>query len=88
MSDERKDVWKVLYTMVNRNQANLEAVYSVVDNILCRDPSLICCSSLLEVRNEFQDVFLLWLLNKLAASLSRCQDKGYVQKIHIYICGY
>lgn len=76
MSEQRKDVWKLLYNMVNRNQANLAAVYSVVDNILCQDPSLICCSSLLETRNEFQDVFLRWLLNKLAACLSRCQDEG------------
>lgn len=76
MSGRRKDMWKLLYNLVNRNQGNLSAVYNVVDDILCQDPSLISCSSVRELKNKFQDTFLLWLLNKLAGCLSECADEG------------
>lgn len=77
MSGKRKDMWKLLYNLVNRNKANLSAVYHVVDDILCQDPSLISsCSSLEELQHKFQDIFLLWLLNKLSVCLSECADEG------------
>lgn len=76
MSGRRKDMWKLLYNLVNRNQSNLSAVYNVVDDILCQDPSLISCSSVNELKSEFQDAFLLWLLNKLSVCLSECADEG------------
>ncbi|KAH8403296.1 hypothetical protein KR222_009973 [Zaprionus bogoriensis] len=75
MSEQRKDMWKLLYTLVTRNHDNLPTVYHVIDDILCKHPSLICCTSLPELLCEFQDVFLLWLLNKLAVCLSKCQDE-------------
>ncbi|ALC39342.1 mei-41 [Drosophila busckii] len=74
MSDKRIDMWKLLYSLVNRNQANLSAVYNVVDDILCQDPSLISCSTVRD--DKLQDNFLLWLLNKLATWLSDCTDEG------------
>ncbi|XP_030556756.1 serine/threonine-protein kinase ATR [Drosophila novamexicana] len=80
MSGRRKDMWKLLYSLVNRNQGNLSAVYNVVDDILCQDPSLISCSSVRELKNKFQDTFLLWLLNKLAGCLSECADEGMCLK--------
>lgn len=77
MSGKRKDMWKLLYNLVNRNKANLSAVYHVVDDILCQDPSLISsCSSVEELKDKFQDIFLLWLLNKLTVCLSECADEG------------
>ncbi|KAL7740317.1 hypothetical protein ACLKA6_018761 [Drosophila palustris] len=81
MSGKRKDMWKLLYNLVNRNKANLSAVYHVVDDILCQDPSLISsCSSLEELQHKFQDIFLLWLLNKLTVCLSECADEGQCLK--------
>ncbi|XP_060666680.1 serine/threonine-protein kinase ATR isoform X1 [Drosophila nasuta] len=80
MTGRRKDMWKLLYNLVNRNKANLSAVYHVVDDILCQDPSLISCSSMDELQNEFQDIFLLWLLNKLSVCLNECKDEGQCLK--------
>ncbi|KAH8378097.1 hypothetical protein KR093_009279 [Drosophila rubida] len=80
MTDRRKDMWKLLYSLVNRNKANLSAVYHVVDDILCQDPSLISCSSMGELENKFQDIFLLWLLNKLAVCLNECVDEAQCLK--------
>ncbi|XP_017860221.1 PREDICTED: serine/threonine-protein kinase ATR [Drosophila arizonae] len=80
MSGRRKDMWKLLYNLVNRNQSNLSAVYNVVDDILCQDPSLISCSSVNELKSEFQDAFLLWLLNKLSVCLIECTDEGQCLK--------
>ncbi|XP_034474679.1 serine/threonine-protein kinase ATR [Drosophila innubila] len=81
MSGKRKDMWKLLYNLVNRNKANLSAVYHVVDDILCQDPSLISsCSSVEELKYKFQDIFLLWLLNKLTVCLSECADEGQCLK--------
>ncbi|KAH8263542.1 hypothetical protein KR044_010268 [Drosophila immigrans] len=81
MTGRRKDMWKLLFSLVNRNKANLGAVYHVVDDILCQDPSLISCSSMDELQNKFQDIFLLWLLNKLAVCLKECADEGCVNAV-------
>ncbi|XP_017063687.2 serine/threonine-protein kinase ATR [Drosophila eugracilis] len=74
MSNQRKDMWKLLYNHVNRNVTNLSRVYSVIEDILCQEPSLISCSLVRELHNKFQDTFLLWLLNKLAKCLSETPD--------------
>nr|XP_017035328.1 serine/threonine-protein kinase ATR [Drosophila kikkawai] len=74
MSNQRKDMWKLLYNHVNRNGANLAQVYTVIEDILCQEPSLISCSLVRELNNKFQDTFLLWLLNKLARCLSEAAD--------------
>ncbi|XP_030382288.1 serine/threonine-protein kinase ATR [Scaptodrosophila lebanonensis] len=78
MSHRRKEMWKLLYNLVNGSETNLMAMYSVVDDILCQEPSLISCSSVRELNNKFQDTIVLWLLNKLAKCLSRCTIKGCV----------
>nr|XP_016925337.1 serine/threonine-protein kinase ATR [Drosophila suzukii] len=74
MSNQRKDMWKLLYNHVNRNGSNLSRVYTVIEGILCQEPSLISCSLVRELHNKFQDTFLLWLLNKLAKCLSETPD--------------
>ncbi|KAH8287614.1 hypothetical protein KR054_010754 [Drosophila jambulina] len=74
MSNQRKDMWKLLYNHVNRNGANLAQVYTVIEDILCQEPSLISCSLVRELNTKFQDTFLLWLLNKLARCLSEAGD--------------
>ncbi|XP_017055636.1 serine/threonine-protein kinase ATR [Drosophila ficusphila] len=76
MSNQRKDMWKLLYNHVNRNGSNLSRVYTVIEDILCQEPSLISCSLVRELHNKFQDTFLLWLLNKLAKCLSEAKDGG------------
>jgi len=67
-------MWKLLYNHVNRNGSNLSRVYTVIEGILCQEPSLISCSLVRELHNKFQDTFLLWLLNKLAKCLSETPD--------------
>jgi len=67
-------MWKLLYNHVNRNVSNFSGVYSVIEDILCQEPSLISCSLVRELHNKFQDTFLLWLLNKLAKCLSESPD--------------
>ncbi|XP_017126550.1 serine/threonine-protein kinase ATR [Drosophila elegans] len=74
MSNQRKDMWKLLYNHVNRNGANLSRVYTVIEEILCQEPSLISCSLVRELHTKFQDTFLIWLLNKLAKCLSEPGD--------------
>ncbi|XP_016978995.2 serine/threonine-protein kinase ATR [Drosophila rhopaloa] len=74
MSNQRKDMWKLLYNHVNRNGSNLSRVYTVIEEILCQEPSLISCSLVRELHNKFQDTFLLWLINKLAKCLSEPRD--------------
>lgn len=68
MSDRRKDMWKLLYSLVNRNETQLDDVFVFVDDILCKEPSLIRYS-VKESTNRFQDTFILWLVNKLVKSL-------------------
>ncbi|XP_033169456.1 serine/threonine-protein kinase ATR [Drosophila mauritiana] len=76
MSTQRKDMWKLLYNHVNRNVSNFSGVYSVIEDILCQEPSLISCSLVRELHNKFQDTFLLWLLNKLAKCLSESPNSS------------
>ncbi|EDV36459.1 uncharacterized protein Dana_GF12969 [Drosophila ananassae] len=81
MSGQRKDMWKLLYNHVNRNAANLAQVYTVIEDILCQEPSLISCSLVRELHNGFQDTFLLWLLNKLAKCLSESGNSSECIKL-------
>ncbi|KAH8372589.1 hypothetical protein KR009_000145 [Drosophila setifemur] len=76
MSSQRKDMWKLLYNHVNRNQAHLPQVYTVIEDILCQEPSLISCSLVWELHNKFQDTFLLWLLNKLVSCMRDSGDSS------------
>ncbi|XP_017006406.3 serine/threonine-protein kinase ATR [Drosophila takahashii] len=77
MSNQRKDMWRLLYNHVNRNASCLSRVYTVIEDILCQEPSLISCSLVRELHNKFQDTFLLWLLNKLAKCLSEAPDGSH-----------
>ncbi|XP_026848306.1 serine/threonine-protein kinase ATR [Drosophila persimilis] len=74
MANHRKEMWKLLYSLVNRNGGNLSQAYAVIEDILCQEPSLISCSLVRELNNKFQDTFLLWLLNKLAKCLGESED--------------
>ncbi|XP_022227139.2 serine/threonine-protein kinase ATR [Drosophila obscura] len=74
MANHRKEMWKLLYNLVNRNEGNLSQAYTVIEDILCQEPSLISCSLIRELNNKFQDTFLLWLLNKLAKCLGESED--------------
>lgn len=68
MSGRRKDMWKLLYSIVNREDTGLQNVLTYVNDILCKDPSLLGQSSE-ESLNRFQDTFILWLVNKLLDAL-------------------
>ncbi|XP_034652037.1 serine/threonine-protein kinase ATR [Drosophila subobscura] len=74
MANHRKEMWKLLYNLVNRNEGNLSQAYTVIEDILCQEPSLISCSLVRELNNKFQDTFLLWLLNKLAKCLGESAE--------------
>ncbi|XP_065362796.1 serine/threonine-protein kinase ATR [Calliphora vicina] len=76
MTDRRKDMWKLLYNLVNRNETELNDVFVFVDDILCKEPSLIRYS-VKESTNRFQDTFILWLVNKLVKSLKVETDQDY-----------
>lgn len=76
MSDRRKDMWKLLYSLVNRNETELNDVFNCVDDILCKEPSLIKPSAK-ETNNRFQDTFILWLVNKLVKSLKVEEGQDY-----------
>ncbi|KNC28437.1 Serine/threonine-protein kinase ATR [Lucilia cuprina] len=76
MTDRRKDMWKLLYSLVNRNETELNDVFVFVDDILCKEPSLIRYS-VKESTNRFQDTFILWLVNKLVKSLKVESDQDY-----------
>lgn len=69
MADRRKDMWRLLYSVVNRDETGLYDVLVFVDDILCQEPSLIR-HSLKSNTNKFQDAFILWLVNKLLRSLN------------------
>ncbi|XP_011187821.2 serine/threonine-protein kinase ATR [Zeugodacus cucurbitae] len=69
MSTRRKDIWKLLYNLVSRDGTDLNDVFAFVDDILCREPSLIR-PSLRELNNRFQDTFVLWIINKFINGLS------------------
>lgn len=73
MSGRRKEMWKLLYSIVNREDTSLRDVFAYVDDILCKDPSLLGQSSE-EAVNQFQDAFILWLINKLLEALKREQS--------------
>ncbi|XP_039959425.1 serine/threonine-protein kinase ATR [Bactrocera tryoni] len=68
MSTRRKDIWKLLYNLVSRDGTDLNDVFAFVDDILCREPSLIR-PSLRELNNRFQDTFVLWIINKFINGL-------------------
>uniref|UniRef100_W8C8V5 Serine/threonine-protein kinase ATR n=1 Tax=Ceratitis capitata TaxID=7213 RepID=W8C8V5_CERCA len=68
MSTRRKDIWKLLYNLVSREGTDLNDVFAFVDDILCREPSLIR-PSLRELNNRFQDTFVLWIINKFINGL-------------------
>ncbi|XP_073836714.1 ATR serine/threonine kinase meiotic 41 [Musca autumnalis] len=69
MADRRKDMWRLLYSVVNRDETGLLDILVFVDDILCKEPSLIR-HSLKANTNKFQDAFILWLVNKLLRSLN------------------
>lgn len=75
MSERRKDMWRLLYNLVNRNETQLSDVFVFVDDILCKEPSLIRHSSK-EATNRFQDAFIMWLINKLVGSLDIEQENN------------
>lgn len=76
MTDRRKDMWKLLYSLVNRNESELNDVFVFVDEILCKEPSLIRYS-VKDSTNRFQDTFVLWLVNKLVKSLKVESGQDY-----------
>ncbi|XP_067639107.1 serine/threonine-protein kinase ATR [Eurosta solidaginis] len=68
MSTRRKDIWILLYNLVARDGTDMNDVFTFVDDILCREPSLIR-PSLRELNNRFQDTFVLWIVNKFIKGL-------------------
>lgn len=80
MSTKRKDIWKLLYNLVSRDGTDLNDVFAFVDDILCREPSLIR-PSLRELNNRFQDTFVLWIINKfingLGVSNVKCNANSF-----------
>lgn len=64
MVDRRKDIWKLLYSLVNCTTTDLNDVFAFINDILCKEHSLIR-QSVRESTNRFQDTFILWLTSKL-----------------------
>lgn len=69
MVDRRKEMWKLLYNVVSRENTGLLEIFSCVDDILCNELSLLGQFSEMSV-NKFQDTLILWLVNQLLRALN------------------
>lgn len=72
---QRNDMWKLLYNVVGKNQTDMNAIFAFVDDILCREPSLIRPYSLRQLNNRIQDTFVEWLINEFVYYLSKPQNE-------------
>lgn len=72
MSNRRSEIWKLLYNLVKNNQSDSVDVFVFVEDIICKEPSLIRPFSLQEYNNKFQDTFIFWLISNLNNFLNDC----------------
>uniref|UniRef100_A0A1A9WZ82 Serine/threonine-protein kinase ATR n=1 Tax=Glossina brevipalpis TaxID=37001 RepID=A0A1A9WZ82_9MUSC len=77
--DRRKNIWKLLYSLVNCTATDIKDVFGFISDILCKEHSLIR-QSIREPTNRFQDTFILWLVNKLIKSFSFQEEKSNLEE--------
>ncbi|KAL9884965.1 ATR serine/threonine kinase meiotic 41 isoform 1-T4 [Glossina fuscipes fuscipes] len=78
MVGRRKDIWRLLYSLVNCTTTDLNDVFAFINDILCKEHSLIRQSTR-ESTNCFQDTFILWLTSKLIKCFT-FQDENILEQ--------